>query len=71
MILFTDGLSELSAPDGQQFGEAGVIALVAGLPPGAPLADLLSKLAVYHGNQEFPDDITLVEISGGKGPVQP
>jgi sigma-B regulation protein RsbU (phosphoserine phosphatase) len=65
LVLYSDGISETANPAGQQLGETGVGELLARLPADAPLNQLLTELAAFHGEATFHDDMTLVEISVG------
>jgi DNA-binding response OmpR family regulator len=61
--IFTDGLSELPGKTNQRLGSEGVIALLAGLDKDEELTRLWREFEDYHGSPQFPDDMTLVELS--------
>ena len=61
--IFTDGLSELPGKANQRLGSEGVLALLAGLDKDEDLTRLWREFEAYHGGPQFPDDMTLVELS--------
>jgi hypothetical protein len=65
IILFTDGIVEAENPQGEFFTEEGLKnVFVSGVSD--PLGSVLNKLDAFTQGAEQHDDITLVEVSGGK-----
>ncbi len=63
LYIFSDGITEVDNPEGELFGSARVEGFLAELAAGSRLPEeLLMILEEYHGNANFSDDITLVEI---------
>lgn len=66
LILYTDGLTDIVSPEGQPFGLSRLEALLcthAALPPDQ-LRDLLfHELAVYQGDSDQFDDMTLLVVA--------
>jgi CheY-like chemotaxis protein len=62
LYVFSDGVTEVDNPAGEQFGLHGTIQFLASRDPAAPLDELLDLLKAFHGADRFADDITLVEI---------
>jgi serine phosphatase RsbU (regulator of sigma subunit) len=65
LLFFTDGLIEVSGPDGEEFGEAGLIALASGLRRLAMprLCDeLLESVRRFAAVKAFSDDVCLLGI---------
>jgi sigma-B regulation protein RsbU (phosphoserine phosphatase) len=70
LFMYTDGLVELAAPDGQQYGEDRLhdaIAAVRGVPLDAACERLVERALVFGDGNEPQDDITLLalEFAGG------
>jgi CheY-like chemotaxis protein len=61
--IFTDGLSELPGKANQRLGCEGVVALLTGLDRDEELTKLWREFEAYYGSSQFPDDMTLVELS--------
>jgi DNA-binding response OmpR family regulator len=61
--IFTDGLSELPGKTNQRLGCEGVVALATGLDRDEELTRLWREFEAYYGSSQFPDDMTLVELS--------
>jgi len=62
LVLYTDGVTEATGENGQEFGERGLIELLAchcELPPSALLRSMVSGLQQFAGD-EFHDDVTIV-----------
>ncbi|MBI5846991.1 MAG: SpoIIE family protein phosphatase [Nitrospirae bacterium] len=67
LVLYTDGLIEVRNPDGQEFGEEGLEALLRNnLSIGATIDKIIQKAETFCGN-EFPDDLTLFIIKRTAG----
>lgn len=65
LVLYTDGLVELAAPDGTPFGEErlhGVVAATRGLPLDAACGCLVETALAFTEGAAPPDDITLLAI---------
>ncbi len=65
VFLYTDGLIELAAADGTQFGEDGLLGAVetvGELPLDAACERLLAAALEYGAESEAPDDITLLGL---------
>ncbi len=63
LYIFSDGITEVDNPEGELFGSARVEGFLAELAAGSRMPEeLLMILEEYHGNANFSDDITLVEI---------
>ena len=66
LILYTDGLMDVMAPDGQLFTRDQLIALLhthAALPPDDLCAAVFHDLAAYQGDADQYDDTTLLVIA--------
>jgi phosphoserine phosphatase RsbU/P len=67
LVLFTDGITEASRPDGEQFGEEGLIRLIKTLadePPSRLNAKLLTDVKSFC-DSHLQDDATLIAITVG------
>ena len=67
LVLFTDGITEASKPNGEQLGEEALIQLIEVLsaePPSALNAKLLASVKVFC-NSHLEDDATLITITVG------
>jgi phosphoserine phosphatase RsbU/P len=65
LLLFTDGITEAMAPDGEEFGESRLIA-AAKRSPGQSLDDLRSQILDCVGsfcNSRLDDDATLILVA--------
>jgi len=65
IIMFTDGLVEAAAPDGEEFGItrlAATLAQLAGRPPDAALNKLLADVKSFCGDAPFADDVCAVAL---------
>lgn len=60
--VFSDGLTELTAPNGGEFGVQGVVDYLRGAGNVAGFETLWPMLRNFHGSADYPDDITLLEI---------
>jgi serine phosphatase RsbU (regulator of sigma subunit) len=61
---FSDGVLEISSPDGELFGaERLQQALCDIVNRGEALETLLDRVAQFHGSKEHQDDITLLEVT--------
>lgn len=61
LFLMSDGVTECPAPDGVEFGEAGLLAFLRGhaaLEDSPLLEALVWRLADHMGGTEFPDDVS-------------
>jgi sigma-B regulation protein RsbU (phosphoserine phosphatase) len=63
LLLYTDGATEVTGPDGDDLGEAGIIRLVRDAPAGWQISWLESKLLEASNDIRLPDDLTLIKIS--------
>jgi serine phosphatase RsbU (regulator of sigma subunit) len=64
-VLFTEGITEAARPDGEQFGEEGLIRLIktmADEPPSKLNAKLLTDVKSFCGSH-LQDDATLIVIT--------
>ena len=63
LYIFSDGVSEVENPKGELFGYARLEDFLAGMATGSKTPEeLLLLLEKFHGNANFSDDITLVEV---------
>ena len=63
LYIFSDGVSEVDNAKGELFGYSRVEDFLAGMVTGSKIPEeLLMLLGEYHGNTNFTDDITLVEV---------
>jgi sigma-B regulation protein RsbU (phosphoserine phosphatase) len=63
LVLFTDGLFEVTGPDQEPFGEARLREAVQRrfvLPPGKLFDELLAEVQQYAGDKGFADDVCLL-----------
>jgi len=60
--VFSDGITEVAAPDGRLFELDGLEGFLSALTAATPLATLIDVLTDFHGSASFRDDITLAEI---------
>ena len=73
VLAFTDGVTEAMGPGGEQYGEARLRAVLAGLPPGdgsTVVSAVLADVAAFVAGAEQSDDITLLALrwlGGGEG----
>ncbi len=68
LLLFTDGISECSNANGEEFGEQRLAALAAekrALPAGELQTEVMRAVAL-HGGGHFQDDATLIAIAVGE-----
>jgi sigma-B regulation protein RsbU (phosphoserine phosphatase) len=66
LILYTDGLMDVMAPDGKLFTREQLIALLdtyAALPPDDLCAAVFRDLAAYQGDADQYDDTTLLVVA--------
>ncbi|PWE31765.1 fused response regulator/phosphatase [Pararhodobacter marinus] len=70
LLLVSDGVTECPDPQGIELGQAGLERILRGLA-GLQGADLLTaliwELGRWHGNDDFPDDISLALFDYGFG----
>ncbi len=65
LVIYTDGLTEEEAPDGEIFSQERLgetIAHVSSLPPKELLAKVLEEIRRFSGHQEFSDDVCLLGV---------
>lgn len=70
IVLYTDGVTEATAPDGQMFEDSRLAALVAGLrdQPAAGIRErIIRDIRAFAGGGEAHDDMTMVivKVEGG------
>ncbi|MEE4273173.1 MAG: PP2C family protein-serine/threonine phosphatase, partial [Thermoanaerobaculales bacterium] len=65
LVLFTDGVSEASDGDGEQFGEDRVVDLVTEHreESAAELERTISETVLAHAEGSLQDDVTLVVVA--------
>lgn len=69
LLLYSDGATEASSPDGEQFGLVRLREFVldaAGLPPAALIDQLRERLRAWSGGATWDDDLTLVALGGSR-----
>lgn len=74
LLLFTDGLFEISGPDNEQFGIerlSGTIGSRLGLPTDRLLEEIITQAREFSPSNEFDDDLCVVAIDlrGNEKPV--
>jgi serine phosphatase RsbU (regulator of sigma subunit) len=65
VVLFTDGVFEAAAPDGEEFGPerlAATLAAAEGKPLDATLETLLGEVSKFCGSEAFQDDVCVVAV---------
>lgn len=65
LILYTDGLTEVFNPQGEQFSTASLINILESYPDEPPKNlnhYILQHLHQYSGSQSLPDDLTLITL---------
>ncbi|GMR22877.1 MAG: hypothetical protein BMS9Abin37_1256 [Acidobacteriota bacterium] len=65
LVLYTDGLSETSSPDGEEFEEERIVEIMresAGKPSREIMATLLSRVRVFAAEAGLADDLTLMVV---------
>jgi sigma-B regulation protein RsbU (phosphoserine phosphatase) len=65
LLLYTDGVTEAAAPDGEQFGEERLRSLVDGRGPAALAAAVYAAVRDHVGPAGHGDDVTLVALRAG------
>ncbi len=73
LVLYTDGVTEATSPEGEEFGEERLQSTVrahAGDPPRALITALISAVRVFAAGK-LPDDLTVVAVAGGGEEVAP
>lgn len=64
IYIYSDGITELPSPQGEEFGLPRLEDLLATLHlTAAALETIWTTLVEYHGDERFPDDATLMEIT--------
>ena len=74
LILFTDGLYEVVAPDGQEYGQERLLKAIqerAQLPVERLFDGLLEEIQSFSGVSEFEDDVCLVGAEVHRIGIQP
>ncbi|MGQ9631898.1 MAG: PP2C family protein-serine/threonine phosphatase [bacterium] len=69
ILLFTDGVFELSGPSGRRLGEEGFYEMVRAnmdLPLEKMLDTLIAEVDTFGGGADKPDDINIVGVSYGE-----
>lgn len=62
--IFSDGMNEIPSPSDEQFGIPRLEELLAAISlSGQALESIWATLTAHHGNANFPDDATLIEVS--------
>ena len=70
LVLYTDGVTEAFGPEGEQFGEPRLEAILgetAALPPSAMARALLQAIHAFESGHDQTDDITLLVLDGKAG----
>jgi sigma-B regulation protein RsbU (phosphoserine phosphatase) len=65
LVLYTDGLSETTSPDGEEFEEDRIVEIMretAGKPSREIMATLLSRVRVFAAEAGLADDLTLMVV---------
>jgi sigma-B regulation protein RsbU (phosphoserine phosphatase) len=62
LFLYTDGVTEATAPDGSEFGSARLAAALAAQPPDAMLAALLGAVEGFVAGRPRADDVTCMVV---------
>ena len=65
LVLYTDGLSETSSPDGEEFEEERIVEIMresVGKPSREIMATLLSRVRVFAAEAGLADDLTLMVV---------
>ncbi len=65
LVLYTDGLSETSSPDGEEFEEERIIEIMresVSKPSREIMATLLSRVRVFAAEAGLADDLTLMVV---------
>ncbi len=73
LVLYTDGVTEATSPEGEEFGEERLVSTIrahAGDPPRALITALIAAVRVFAAGK-LPDDLTVVAVSGGGEEVMP
>lgn len=70
LFVFSDGIYELTKPDGKMLDYTAFVALVNEMmqEEGVDLQTLVSKLKSLNGNDKFDDDFSLLELHFGDAP---
>jgi CheY-like chemotaxis protein len=64
IYIFSDGMTEVPSMEGEEFGQDRLEALLATvLQSQLPLSRVWDALIAHRGSENFPDDVTLMEIS--------
>jgi CheY-like chemotaxis protein len=64
IYIFSDGMTEVRSVAGEEFGQVRLEALLATATQSPrPLSFVWDALIAHHGNECFPDDATLMEVS--------
>jgi len=73
ILFYTDALIEAENSDGEQIGEAGLLALVRGLEAADPTripSALLARLGEYRGGKAAGDDFTFILLHHNAAPTR-
>jgi len=65
LVLFSDGITECTAPDDTMFGDEQLIELIKtyhNLPPQAIIETIKTEVSVFSGRENFDDDLSCVVI---------
>jgi sigma-B regulation protein RsbU (phosphoserine phosphatase) len=69
LVLFTDGLFEVTDSNGEQYGEERLLRAVhsrVALPPAELLDRVVADVRAFAANQEFSDDVCLLGVEIGE-----
>ena len=65
LVLYTDGVTDARAPDGERFGEARFLSALVGTARGAgpaPCRDVIDDVLAFQGDEDPADDLALLVV---------
>ena len=68
LVLFSDGITECTAPDKTMFGDQQVLDIIEkhhALPPPAIIEKIKEALALFSGKETYDDDLSCIVIRIG------